>query len=347
MLEAFKVNVIDWAEWSRAWSASRKTEADLPIEMTLGAHQQVDSYKMHGEYFGSRIRHDYNWLSHHHILVDSDTLRQKWDIPEIEANFLDGRYNVPTELSEVWLFAIVHAALVRNFRQSTAPLALVWNTFASAHKYDTGSSGESLDRQRERARSSLGHRLQYLTTFAELRGILTAPCCATSSTENDSTQPEEHKKVDFDAMSKEDLAEVHELMRWLLGEQCYGWHHPSLRLWANGTSVRLVGDLITLGLQLKIKPGTTDTADDFWDGIESLECVNVCYNPPERASTLQQPVVTHKTPLDLQVWKAAQSQKNITTKARDIHITILFKLRDWYILNRIPPPCPTDLWVAA
>lgn len=127
MLEALKMNVSDRAQWLRAWSESRKIGAYFPLEPVVEPnYQRVDPYKLHGLYFGERM--DHHHIRKHHSLVDPETLRQQWDIPDWRANLSDGRYNVLTMYRGVWLLTIAYAGIHRNFEECSAVLQLLADT---------------------------------------------------------------------------------------------------------------------------------------------------------------------------------------------------------------------------
>lgn len=219
-------------KWSQAWSESRTTAASLPVELnTQSERQQVGPYKLHGAYFASRI--DHSCLKAHRSLVDPDAMHLKWSIPESRANVPDGRYNVSVDFKDVWLLALVNAAIVRNFGS------------CDPHTQVFGMLSQALGAERVRY-SNLTETLRYLTKFAQLRGMISR-----SRSELDwLSQP---------VLVGPALTGWNLLFGWLVGQQNVGWSQKdtNILLPAGSSAVQFVKDLVNLGLQIQLTTNPT------------------------------------------------------------------------------------------
>lgn len=285
------MKVTDWAEWSRAWSESRRAESSLHIKLSVRPNQgHVDPYKLHGEYFGNRLTHEYPWLATRRALIDSNVLYRKWYISETQANFQDGRFNVSMDFNEVWLLTIVNAALVRTFHGSDTAFDLLLVALFGPHLnngmpmespsnfllygiHDSQVSNHLSPENLKETHLTLKDSLEYLTTFAGLRDMLNKSKCSALGTESSG-------QFGFEALSMEEKDDVNRLLDWLIGKKDSLWiqTETELQLQANSTAGYLVDDLISVGLQISLGAAQKSL---MLDDHCNQEIVGVRCKPPQ------------------------------------------------------------------
>jgi hypothetical protein len=195
----------------------------------------------------------YDWIAIRSPLVDPNALHQRYAIPDDQANFQDGRYNVPTTHTTVWTLTIVHAVLLRNFVESTTALDLLSEAFGCYGHYVP------------RAIENLTQDLKYFKKFAELRNMLETPV--------------NHPRINLETLPAAETSEIMELLKWMIGRDLihYDLGYIGLHLISKGAASRLAQDTINMGLQISLSPSVDDLACKRDAGFMVLRCrVRAC-----------------------------------------------------------------------
>jgi hypothetical protein len=214
---------------------------------------KVDPFEAHGVYYGEQVKTSYVWMETHSSLVDPLTIRQKWPIQATQRTIEDGRYNVDSNYRALWLLSMVNAAILRNFTPTTASLDLMAETFvnvlpANAARYgrtdDTPMSSTG-DMTRQPS-ATLKRHLQYLTKFAELRGMLNIRP-DTPMTD----QPAHARPWDMGSLTSLERRHLLDLLAWLIGPQPLDWSQRSqcVHIAQAGPARAIIDNLMRMGVQ--------------------------------------------------------------------------------------------------
>jgi len=232
---------------------------------------------IHGDYYALLLDHSYEWMGKHSILVDPEKMEEMWPFPQDRRETVDMQYCLKSPYWEsIWLFAATNAAIIRTIAPGTASLDLILNIFkrlTADHVYHAGvdrpdyaggkwpNPASHSTTPKERSCARLKSDIEYLTAFAELRGILSrrdSVNCPTCLIEADSdAEPETCRKGIFNLNNLKhlELEDLRNLLQWLIG-------FPDITRWTQGTCTLFLESegpaacmarlLMSMGLRMKV-----------------------------------------------------------------------------------------------
>ena len=275
-LESLKATATDWVRASVVWTATQYThlfESMGPeIEMMTPSQPsdpkyRVDTFDAHGIYYGELIKTSYEWIELHNCLIDPAAIRNEWRLQPAQHTVEDGRYNVDSNYKTLWLLSMVNAAILRNFTPPTASFDLMVETFAKVLPTDTthsrGTNDTPMTITDDMTRPSsvtLKRHLQYLSKFAELRGML--------NLRPDTPMTDLPARLwDMGSLTSLERRHVLDLLAWLIGPQPLDWSQRShcVHIAQAGPAHAIIDDLFKMGVQVFI------SADN--DGFSPLQIV--------------------------------------------------------------------------
>jgi hypothetical protein len=223
-----------------------------PDEFHVAAYK-VDPFEAHGIYYGEQIKASYEWMESHSSLVDPAMIRQKWPIPAVQRTVEDGRYNVDSNYRALWLLSMVNAAILRNITPATASCDLIIETFANVLAADVSQPGQptnapTLNAEETTCQSlaAFKRHLQYLSKFAELRGMLNLRPDTPMTDDAAGCQLR-----DIGSLTLLEKRHLLDLLAWLIGPQPADWsqRRECVHIAQVGPARSVIDDLIEMGVQ--------------------------------------------------------------------------------------------------